>query len=158
MCYYPNGVATYNAILECGDIEKNPGPGFDRQSRKKHNATTKKYTSKKALSTKCPICNKGVGNNRKRLLYIYCLELTHVTCSNLTRKTKNKIISPATINWTCTSCLFKNCRTTSGTSESFEPKNLYKQYQISEQFQHDKSAIKIMHLNTRLLMSSLLHL
>ena len=48
MCYYPNYVATYNTILECGDIEKNLGPGFDRQSRQKHNATTKKYTSKKA--------------------------------------------------------------------------------------------------------------
>ena len=35
MCYYPNCVATYNAILESRDIEKNPGPGFDRQSRKK---------------------------------------------------------------------------------------------------------------------------
>ena len=41
VCYYPNCVATYNAMLDCGDIEKNPGPGFDRQSRKKHNTTTK---------------------------------------------------------------------------------------------------------------------
>ena len=93
MCYSPNFVATYNTILESGDIENNPGPGFDRQSCKKRNATTKKSTSKKALFTKCPICNKGVGNNRKRLSCIYCLELTHVTCSNLTTEKKNKITS-----------------------------------------------------------------
>ena len=129
MCYYPNCVVTYNAIPESGDIEKNPGPGFDRQSRKKYNATTKKSTSKKASSTKCLICNKGVGNNRKQLLCIYCLELTHVTCSNLTTEMKDKITSSAPINWTCTSCLFnelpfKNCHTISETSKSFEPKNL----------------------------------
>ena len=60
VCYYANYVATYNAVLESGDIEKNPGPGFDIQSRKNHNATTNKSTSKKASSTKCSICNKGV--------------------------------------------------------------------------------------------------
>ena len=159
MCCYPNYVATCNTILESGDIEKNPGAGFDRQSRKKHNATTKKCTRKKASSTKCPICNKGVGNDRKRLLCTYCLELTHVTCSNSTTEMKNKITSAAPIHWTCTSCLFnelpfKNCCTISETSESFEPKNLYEQGQISEQFQHDKSSFEIMHLNTRSLISS----
>ena len=159
MCYSPNFVATYNTILESGDIENNPGPGFDRQSCKKRNATTKKSTSKKALFTKCPICNKGVGNNRKRLSCIYCLELTHVTCSNLTTEKKNKITSGTPTIWTCTSCLFnelpfKNCRTTSETSESFQPKNLYEQYQISEQFQHIISFFKLMYLKTRSLISS----
>ena len=121
MCYCPI------TILECGDIEKNPGPGFDRQSRKKHNATTKKSASKKALSIKCSVCNKGVGNNRKRLSCGCWLELMHVTCSNLTTEMKSKIKLTALINWTRTSCLFnelsfKNCRTISETSESFEPK------------------------------------
>ena len=41
MCYYPNCITTYNAILKCGDIEKNPGPGFGRPSCKKHNAPLK---------------------------------------------------------------------------------------------------------------------
>ena len=50
MCYYPNCVATYNAILECGDIEKNPGPGFDRQSHQKHNATAKTTKTKTKTS------------------------------------------------------------------------------------------------------------
>ena len=49
LCYYPNCVATYNAILESGDIEKNPGPGFDKQSRKKHNAATKKIYKQKSF-------------------------------------------------------------------------------------------------------------
>ena len=84
MCYYSNYVATYNDILQCGDTKKNPGPGFDRPSRKKRNATTKKSTSKYASSTKCPVCNKGGVNNRKQPLCIYCLGLAHVTCSNLT--------------------------------------------------------------------------
>ena len=111
------------------------------------------------MSTKCPICNKSVRNNRKRLLHIYCLELTHVTCSNLTTEMKNKITSAAPINWTCTSCLFdkllfKNRPTISETSESFGPKNLYEQCQISEQFQHDKSSFKVMHLISRSLISS----
>ena len=127
MFYCPNCVATYKTILECGDIEKNPGPGFDRESRKKHDATTKKSASKKALSTKCSVCNKGVGNNRKRLLSICWLELMHVTCSNLTTEMKSKIKLTAPINWTRTCCLFnelpfKNCRTIFETSESFEPK------------------------------------
>ena len=98
VCYDPNCVVTYNAILESKDIEKNPGPGFDRQSRKKHNATKKKSTSKKASSTKYPVCNKGAGNNRKLLLCIYCLELTHFTCSKLTTEMKNKITSTVSIN------------------------------------------------------------
>ena len=111
------------------------------------------------MSTKWPICNKGVGNNRKRLLSNYCLELTDVTCSNLATEMKNKITSAAPINWACTSCLFnklpfKNCRTISKTAESFEPRNLYEQCQISEQFQHDKFSFKIIHLNMRTLMPS----
>ena len=120
MPYYPNCVATYNDILECGDTKKNPGSGFDRPSRKRHNATTKKSTSKNTSSTKCLVCNKGGVNNRKQLLCTYCLELAHVTCSNLTTEMKNKITA-APINRTCTSCLFnvlrfKNCRTFSETS------------------------------------------
>ena len=78
----------------------------------------KKSTSKKVSSAKCPISNEDIENNRKRFLCIYCLELTHVTCSNLKTEIKNKITSAAPVNWTCTSCLFnelpfKNCRTIS---------------------------------------------
>ena len=92
VCYNPNCVATYNDILECGDKKKkNPGRGFDRQSRKKHNATTKESASKKASSTKCPVCNKSGVDNRKQLLCLFCLELNHVTCSNVTTEMKNKI-------------------------------------------------------------------
>ena len=94
VCYYPNCVVTYNAILEPRDIEKNP----DRQSRKEHNATNKKSTSKKASSNIYPICNKGAGNNRKQLLCIYCLKLTHFTCSKLTTEMKNKTTSAPPIN------------------------------------------------------------
>ena len=47
VCYYPNCITTYNAILECGDIEKNPGPGFGRPSCKKHNAPLKNLQTKK---------------------------------------------------------------------------------------------------------------
>ena len=76
--YYPNSVATFNVILESGDIELNPGPGFNKQLRKKQNAIIKKTINKKASTPTCPICNIGVGNNRKHLLCTWCLELTHV--------------------------------------------------------------------------------
>ena len=80
--YYNNSVATFNNILESGDIELNPGPGFNKQLRKKQNAIIKKTINKQASTPKCPICNIGVGNNRKCLLCTWSLELTHVICSN----------------------------------------------------------------------------
>ena len=74
--YYPNTTATFNVILQAGDIESNPGPGFS--------------------SPKCSICTKTVRCNEKQLICKQCFELTHARCANF----KNVKANNPTL-WTC---------------------------------------------------------
>ena len=147
-------------MILSGDIELNPGPGFNKQLRKKQNAIIKKTLNKRAASPKCSICKIGVGNNRKRLLCTWCLELTHVSCSNLHETKKKSIKSAAPIKWTCNSCYFhelpfSNCRSIPDNIESndaIESNNAVFE-NLQEKFK-DRSSLKVMHLNTQSLIST----
>ena len=90
--YYCNSTATFNVLLECGDVEANPGP-------------VKK-------SPKCPSCEKTVRINQKRLVCEVCFRISHASCVNLTYLVHN---SRTPQYFTCVSCLiytlpFHSCR------------------------------------------------
>ena len=70
--YYVSHIATYNLIL-AGDIEINPGPGLHPKPK----------------APKCNVCDKAVGTNRKRVKCDVCLNLTHVSCLNISKTNKN---------------------------------------------------------------------
>ena len=55
--YYPNTTAAFNVILQAGDIELNPGPGFS--------------------PPKCSICTKTVRCNETQLICKQCFESAH---------------------------------------------------------------------------------
>ena len=53
---------------------------------------------------KCSLCNKRVGTTRKRLQYSKCRNLTHITCSNIS-KTEQKLCTAQTVfAWLCSDC------------------------------------------------------
>ena len=78
--YYNNSVSTFNLILECGDVEKNPGP------RKTQSNLTNQVSQVPKKAPSCSSCSKGVGMNRKRLICTNCFGLTHVSCSQLSQR------------------------------------------------------------------------
>ena len=80
--YYNNSVATFNLILECGDIEVNPGP--------------------RKQAPKCQQCEKTVRVNQKRFVCDTCHNFTHAVCANLTNQ---NIISRVPKEWTCRNCI-----------------------------------------------------
>ena len=80
LLYYPNTTATFNVILQAGDIESNPGPGFS--------------------PLKCSICTKTVRCNEKQLICKQCFESTLARCANF----KNVKVNNPTL-WTCNPCL-----------------------------------------------------
>lgn len=71
--YYHNTSATFYIILKADDVEKNPGPGLHQQS----NVTDPVVTAprNRNVSSKCTVCEKGVGTSRKRLLCTHCYEI-----------------------------------------------------------------------------------
>ena len=70
--YYANQIATCNLIL-AGDIELNPGPGLHPKTK----------------ASKCNICDKAVGTNRKRVKCDVCHNLRHVSCLNISKHQQN---------------------------------------------------------------------
>ena len=60
--YYRNTTAMFNVILQAGNIESNPGPGFS--------------------PPKCSICTKTVRCNEKQLTCEDYFESTHARCAN----------------------------------------------------------------------------
>ena len=80
LLYYPNTTVMFNVILQAGDIEPNPGPGFS--------------------PLKCSICTKTVRCSEKQLICKQCFESTHARCANF----KNVKANNPTL-WTCSHCL-----------------------------------------------------
>ena len=81
LLYYPNTTVMFNVILQAGDIEPNPGPGFS--------------------PLKCSICTKTVRCSEKQLICKQCFESTHARCANF----KNVKANNPTL-WTCSHCLY----------------------------------------------------
>ena len=85
--YYANCVATFNLALS-GDIELNPRPG----------SKTGNNTSK------CSLCNKGVGTTRKCLQCSQYRNLTHITCSNIPKTEQKHYTAQTVYAWLCSDC------------------------------------------------------
>ena len=140
--YYDNSVATFNVIIECGDIEQNPGPS-------------------KTPSPRCPICAKAAGANRKRLICPTCKTVTHASCSELPLSQQTKIKACAPLTQTCSNCLiselpFHNTKYLD-ISNSFSDSDSF--YDSSKQgflniMQKYPNHLNIIHLNTQSLPSS----
>lgn len=73
---YPNSVSTFNIsrLVQCGDIEINPGPG---QSLSPGLSTTRK---KPLWKCPCDVCTKPVRSNQKGILCDGCNKWFHLKC------------------------------------------------------------------------------
>ena len=130
--YYPNTTAAFNVILQAGDIESNPGPGFS--------------------PPKCSIFTKTARCNEKQLICKQCFESTHARCANF----KNVRANNPTL-WTCSHCLltvlpFLNHSLNSSASS----KNLIHLIDLTDEdillltLNTNKNNLKILHINTQL--------
>ena len=86
--FYNNTTATFNLLLESGDIEKNPGP---QNNCNKH---------QKAL--RCIECEKPVARNHKRCQCTICFDMVHAKCTRILNV--KSINSQAPVKWTCNKC------------------------------------------------------
>ena len=134
--YYPITTAKVNVLLQAGDIELNPGPGFS--------------------TPKCSICTKTVRCNEKQLICKQCFESTHARCANF----KNVKANNPTL-WTCSHCLhtvlpFLNH---SLNSSAISKKSTHLIY-LTDEDSHlltlntNKNNLKILHINTQSLTGS----
>ena len=154
-CYYANSCATFQIVLS-GDIESNPGPVF-RDGYK-----TLSLNDPKPIKSapKCKLCDKGVGTNRKRLICIVCMGLTHISCSTMSQENQKKARSAHPIKWTCNTCLLSTLPFAK--ERDLDPsENLIIDESLSDFQDHHKEVLqskshlfKIMHLNTQSMISS----
>ena len=134
--YYLNTTATFNVILQAGDIESNPGPGFS--------------------PPKCSICTMKVCCNEKQLICKQCFESTNARCANFKNvKANNPLLR------TCSHCLhtvlpFLNHSLNSSASS----KDSTHLIDLTDEDSHlltlntNKNNLKILHINTQSLTSS----
>ena len=121
----------FNVILQAGDIEPNPGPGFS--------------------PLKCSICTKTVRCSEKQLICKQCFESTHARCANF----KNVKANNPTL-WTCSHCLhtvlpFLNHSLNSGVSSKDSTHLLIDSHLLT--LNTNKNNLKILHINTQSLTS-----
>ena len=131
--YYANGVATFNPILFCGDVESNPGP--------------------QTHAPKCSICDKTTRKNQQRLLCEVCQSFTHVSCVK-PAITLNRSHIPH--RWTCQLCLhhhlpfrMDDLLDTSNNSNIDQYEDAHK-----NNLNHHPKQLKVMHLNMQSLVST----
>ena len=77
IAYYSNITATYQLLMACGNVHPQPGPAL---------TSTKIKQKRKPISSmpKCPICEKTVQRNQRRLECKKCFDLIHLRCAGVT--------------------------------------------------------------------------
>ena len=92
--YYSNSTATFCVLLQCGDVNPNPGPEASRPSRR----------DRKLLpDVRCSQCEKLVAKNHKRCVCTTCFEFTHVECTQVINLMHVSSTTPK--QWICRICI-----------------------------------------------------
>ena len=140
--YYANHITTYDLIL-AGDIEHNPGPGLRTKPK----------------ASKCNVCDKAVGTDRKRVKCDVHHNLTHVSYLNISKhQQKNYTVENVPL-LTCNECLLS-------TLPFFKTRDLYASFNTEihdhppatithlKKLNENKNNTSIVHLNVQVLMST----
>ena len=155
--YYSNHTATHQLTLS-GDIEINPGPALRSGSHTL--STTIKQNQRKVPSPKCNLCEKGVGSNRKRLLCNICINLTHLSCTNVDKIVQSKMNANSAYSWTCNKCLIQeqpfynitDLNTLNASVSELSESSFIDTHK--SQIDSCSRLLKILHLNTQSMVSS----
>ncbi len=93
LIYYNNSAATFCLLLNCGDVEVNPGPQSVRPCKPR----------KSRHAPRCIQCEKVVARNHKRCICSNCFDFRHVKC---TQEFNPKFVSASIPKeWVCPKCI-----------------------------------------------------
>ena len=98
--YYNNHSATFNILLNCGDVETNPGPSFNNSTTINSDNNALRYSEYNYCSTCHGLVHYSFG-----LLCDSCNAWMHYSCIDLSFHRFIEIISFDEL-WTCPLCLF----------------------------------------------------
>jgi hypothetical protein len=156
--YYPNSMASFQLLLSAGDIELNPGPDSDSSSQQKN----KQQRTSRSFSTICTECQKTVRKNQKRFVCDVCKDFIHASCLGVAYT--NNLNSSQPQCWTCHKCvlsklpfyghdILETISVNSLTSDNDNDNDTHLNI-LNKHVQH----LKIMHINTRSMVSTFDHL